>query len=144
MNFQIDLIRIAHKIDNDEIDDKIVAGSGTLWTLHALASPSAELRKIRDVMRNITLSLYFTFFFDLFMSSHVFTDKMAYVNPSKELVEEIRAIRKDLDYIKTHMVDVDCILTPDEDVRLEKSLEEHREGKTIRLEDFEETKKYSA
>jgi hypothetical protein len=32
---------------------------------------------------------------------------MTYVNPSKELVEEIRAIRKDLDYIKAHMVDVD-------------------------------------
>jgi hypothetical protein len=64
---------------------------------------------------------------------------MAYANPSKELVEEIRAIRKDLDYIKAHMVDVDSILTPEEEVRLEKSLEEHKKGKSIRLEDFEKS-----
>ena len=64
---------------------------------------------------------------------------MVYVNPSKELVEELKAIRRDLDYIKTHMVDVDCILTPEEEARLEKSLDEHRKGKTIRLEDFEKS-----
>jgi len=64
---------------------------------------------------------------------------MAYINPSKELVEEIRAIRKDLEYIKAHMVDADSILTPEEEARLEKSLEEHRKGKTLRLEDFEKS-----
>ena len=69
----------------------------------------------------------------------IITVKMVYVNPSKELVEEIRAIRKDLDYIKAHMVDVDSILTPEEELRLEKSLEEHRKGKTMRLEDFEKS-----
>jgi len=73
------------------------------------------------------------------MSSQLFTVKMAYANPSKELVEEIRAIRKDLDYIKAHMVDVDSILTPEEEARLEQSLEEHRKGKSIRLEDFEKS-----
>lgn len=62
---------------------------------------------------------------------------MAYINPSKELAAEIRAMRKDLNYIKRHMVDADSILTSDEEARLEKSLEEHRKGKTIRLENFE-------
>lgn len=58
---------------------------------------------------------------------------MAYANASRELVEETQAIRKDLDYIKAHRVDVDSILTPEEEKRLAKSLEEHRKGKTIRL-----------
>jgi len=56
---------------------------------------------------------------------------MAYANLSKELVEEIRAMRKDLDYIKAHMVDVDSILTPEEEARLDKSLEEHKKVKAF-------------
>ncbi|MBI2145388.1 hypothetical protein HYU18_03645 [Candidatus Woesearchaeota archaeon] len=53
-----------------------------------------------------------------------------------ELVGELRAIKKDLAYIKEHMIDVDMILTAKEEKRLEKGLEEYREGKTTRLEDF--------
>jgi len=39
------------------------------------------------------------------------------------------------------MVDVDTILTIDEERRLEESLEEYKEGKTIKLEDFEKADK---
>ena len=56
---------------------------------------------------------------------------------TKGLVDELKAIKKDLAYIKEHMVDVDMVLTPVEERRLESSLEEYRKGKTTKLEDFE-------
>ena len=56
---------------------------------------------------------------------------------SREIAVELKAIRKELEYIKEHMVDVDMILTPEEEKRLEESLKAHREGKTVKLEDFE-------
>jgi len=59
----------------------------------------------------------------------------------KEVIEELKMIRRDLDYIKKHMIDVDTILTIDEERRLEESLEEYKEGKTIELEDFEKADK---
>ena len=62
---------------------------------------------------------------------------MAYAAIPKEITTELRAIRKDLDYIKMHMVDVDTILTPEEEMRLEESLKEYKEGKATLLEDFE-------
>jgi len=55
----------------------------------------------------------------------------------KEIIEELKMIRRDLEYIKKHMIDVDTILTIDEERRLEESIEEYKEGKTIKLEDFE-------
>lgn len=58
----------------------------------------------------------------------------------KELIEEIKAIRKDLDYIKDNMVDKDMILTPKEKERLDESIEEYIKGKAISLEDFEKPK----
>lgn len=57
-----------------------------------------------------------------------------------ELIEEIKAIRKDLDYIKENMIDKDMILTPEEEERLDKSIEEYNKGKAISLEDFEKYK----
>jgi len=55
----------------------------------------------------------------------------------KEIVTELKAIRQDLDYIKKHMIDVDMILTPEEEARLEESLKEYKEGKAVSLEEFE-------
>ena len=60
---------------------------------------------------------------------------------SEKLVDELKAIREDLDYIKEHMVDVDTVLTPEEKARFEMSLKEYKEGKSIRLEDFEKRMK---
>ena len=52
-------------------------------------------------------------------------------------MKELKIIQKDLEYIKEHMVDADTLLTPEEEAGLEKSLKEHKEGKTTKLEDFE-------
>lgn len=62
---------------------------------------------------------------------------MGRITIPKEIVEELRMIREDLEYIKKHMVDVDTVLTSEEEERLEESLKEYREGKTTSLEDFE-------
>lgn len=62
---------------------------------------------------------------------------MACLTIPEEIATELRAIRKDLDYIKMHMVDVDTILAPEEEMRLEESLKEYKEGKATLLEDFE-------
>ena len=66
---------------------------------------------------------------------------MEQVSIPKEVIEELKMIRRDLDYIKKHMIDVDTILTIDEERRLEESLEEYKEGKTIKLQDFEKADK---
>lgn len=55
----------------------------------------------------------------------------------QQMTEELKAIRTDLDYIKEHMVDVDTILTPEEEERLDESIEEYKSGKAVSLEDFE-------
>ncbi|MEK6920531.1 MAG: hypothetical protein AABX82_01505 [Nanoarchaeota archaeon] len=48
--------------------------------------------------------------------------------------EELKGMKKELAYIKNHMVDVDMFLTPEEEVKLEEALEEHKKGKTISLD----------
>ena len=53
-----------------------------------------------------------------------------------EIIEELKAIKKDLEYVKANMVDIDFILTPNEERLLEKSIKEFEEGKTVRLEKF--------
>jgi hypothetical protein len=55
----------------------------------------------------------------------------------KELIKELKAIREDLAYIKEHMVDIDIILTPEEEKILEEGIKEFKEGKAIKLEDLE-------
>lgn len=55
----------------------------------------------------------------------------------EELFKELKAIRKDLAYIKEHMVDIDTILTPEEEEILEEGIKEFEEGKAIKLEDLE-------
>ncbi|PKP58930.1 MAG: hypothetical protein CVT89_01980 [Candidatus Altiarchaeales archaeon HGW-Altiarchaeales-2] len=62
---------------------------------------------------------------------------MTYVLVTEEITTVLMAIRNDLEYIKAHMVDADTILTPDEEINLEESLEEHNKRNTILLEDFE-------
>ncbi len=50
-----------------------------------------------------------------------------------ELIEELKCIKKDLAYIKFHMVDIDMTLTPEEEETLEEVLKEFEAGKTISL-----------
>lgn len=47
--------------------------------------------------------------------------------------DELISMKKELSYIKEHMVDVDMFLTPEEEERLNEALEEHKKGKTISL-----------
>lgn len=55
----------------------------------------------------------------------------------KAIATELWAIRKELEYIGRHMVDVDMILTPDEAKRLECAIKEFNEGKTRTLDGLE-------
>lgn len=52
----------------------------------------------------------------------------------KEIMEELKAIRKDSDFIKEHIVDRDTILTSEEEKILEEAVKELREGKAVKLE----------
>ncbi len=60
------------------------------------------------------------------------------------IMEELKEIKIDLHYIKDHMVDVDAILTPEEEERLEESLHDFKTGKTTSLSKFEEEMKSHA
>ncbi len=55
----------------------------------------------------------------------------------KEIWEELKVIRRELEYIKEHMVDVDTVLTQEEERILDDSLREFEEGEATKLEDFE-------
>ncbi|MEA2032595.1 MAG: hypothetical protein U9N41_03310 [Euryarchaeota archaeon] len=49
----------------------------------------------------------------------------------------MKVIRGELEYIKEHMVDVDTVLTREEERILDESLREFVEGEATKLEDFE-------
>ncbi len=55
----------------------------------------------------------------------------------QQVLEKLDVIKSELDYIKEHMVDVDAVLTPEEEERLKESLKDFSEGRTTSLEDFE-------
>jgi hypothetical protein len=54
-----------------------------------------------------------------------------------EITEELKAIRKDLNFIKSHMFDEDCILMKEEEKRAEEAIEEYKLGKAVPLKVFE-------
>jgi len=56
------------------------------------------------------------------------------VTIEKKIMEELKAIRKDSDFIKKHIVDRDTILTFEEEKTLEEAMKELREGKAVKLE----------
>ena len=56
----------------------------------------------------------------------------------ESIIKELKTIKKELQYIKNHMIDVDFILFPEEEKILEESIKEFEEGKAVRLEDFGE------
>ena len=49
-------------------------------------------------------------------------------------MHELEEIKKELYFIKEHMVDADTILTPEEELELDESLKELKQGKTFSLE----------
>ena len=52
-------------------------------------------------------------------------------NVNKEILVRLTKLQSDMEYIKEHIVDVDTILTIEEEEALEESLKELKEGKTI-------------
>ena len=52
-------------------------------------------------------------------------------NLTKEVLVRLAKLQSDMEYIKEHMVDVDTILTIEEEEALEESLKELKGGKTI-------------
>ena len=58
-------------------------------------------------------------------------------NQTQQILNELRAIRVDIKYIKQNVVDMDTILTPEEETRLNESLDEFKQGRTTPLIEFE-------
>lgn len=56
---------------------------------------------------------------------------------SKDIMNELKKLRIDVNIIKQNMIDPDTILTADEEKRFNEGLEEFKEGKTTSLENFE-------
>ena len=54
----------------------------------------------------------------------------------EKMYREILALRKEVHDIKNHMVEIDVIMTPEEETQLEETLELHKKGKTRRFEDL--------
>ncbi len=59
----------------------------------------------------------------------------------QQILKKLDAIESDIVFIKEHMVDIDTILTPEEEVILEKGLREYKQGKTITLEDYKKKRR---
>jgi len=51
----------------------------------------------------------------------------------EKMYRELLALKKEMHFIKTHVVD---IMSDEEELQLDDSLEDHKKGKTIRLEDL--------
>ena len=54
-----------------------------------------------------------------------------------KLLEKLEEIKEELHYIREHMVDVDMVLTPKEEKRLNAALSEYKRGKAVSLNQFE-------
>ncbi len=52
---------------------------------------------------------------------------------AKNILEELKSIRSDLDFIKEHMFDPDSIMTLEENKRFQQSMKELQERKTTSL-----------
>jgi len=69
--------------------------------------------------------------------SILFGDGMSTDDDIAQILKKLERIETDLTYIKEHMVDLDMILTPEEEIKHERSLKEYKKGKTYTLEDLE-------
>jgi hypothetical protein len=56
---------------------------------------------------------------------------------SVEIMEELKSIKEELDYIKVHMVDRDMFLDAEEKQLVEESFENEKRGELTSQEDFE-------
>ncbi|RNI12875.1 hypothetical protein EFE42_07275 [Methanohalophilus sp. RSK] len=61
---------------------------------------------------------------------------MSEVIDSVEIVHELKATREDLDFIKSHMMDIDSIMTEDDNLSLNQCRSEKRVGTLISHEEL--------
>lgn len=54
----------------------------------------------------------------------------------KQVMNELKNIKKELRFIKEHMVDADTILTAEERRLLDKSIKNEKEGKLVSLDEL--------
>ena len=54
----------------------------------------------------------------------------------EKMFREILALRKEVQAIKNHMIEIDVIMDPEDEAKLEEALEFHKKGKTKRFEDL--------
>ena len=54
-------------------------------------------------------------------------------NETKQILKELKEIKADLDYIKTHIKDVDVLLSDDDLESIREAEKDLKEGKTKRL-----------
>ena len=54
----------------------------------------------------------------------------------EKMYNVIISLKREVEFIKNHMVKEDMFLSPIEEAELEETLEAHEKGKTISLEDF--------
>ena len=55
----------------------------------------------------------------------------------KLILEKLEKIERNVESIKEHMVDIDIILTSEERIMLDKSIEHEKKGKLVSLEEIE-------
>ena len=53
-----------------------------------------------------------------------------------QIMNELKAIRKDLDFLKDHMVDIDCIMTEDDYLALNEYRKEKDSDELVSHEDL--------
>ena len=58
-------------------------------------------------------------------------------NQTQQILDELKTIRIDIEFIKQNIIDMDDVLTPEEETRLNESLEEFGQGKTTPIIEFE-------
>jgi hypothetical protein len=54
----------------------------------------------------------------------------------KQVFDELQSLKKDVNFIKKHMIDVDMILTEDDKKSMKEAEEEYAKGETTSLEDI--------
>ena len=58
------------------------------------------------------------------------------ITETKQIMNELKSIKDELNYIKVHMVDVDTILTAEEKKLLDESIVNEKAGRLTSLEDL--------
>ncbi len=59
---------------------------------------------------------------------------MAEVVTVKTLHNEVVELKKEVEYIKNHMLDPDMVMTPEENERFEQSMQDLADGKAVPLD----------